>query len=483
MALPLQPKTKKMKMNHVLSALLVLFACQLTAQNFYFGADLSYVNEMEDCGVEYQENGQNKDPYAIFADHGANLVRLRLWHTPAWYDTLNGGNRYSDLADVKRSIARAKEADMDVLLDFHFSDFWVDPGRQIVPAAWAAVVDDLPVLQDSLYNYVRATLLELHAENLLPELIQIGNETNKGIMQSEAADAAGWVLDWPRNAALFNRAIEAVRSVETETEANFQVCLHIAGPENAAWLMAGFEEYGVVDYDVIGLSYYWAWHQPTTIQRTGDIISELQNNYPGKEVMIFETGYIWTTESNDNANNIISSVQEGYAPASPENQKRWLIDLTQEVMNRGGKGVIYWEPAWVSSGCSTPWGQGSHQEHATFFDFESNLLVGGGMDFYSHPYNGTVGVRSNPPAEAFRAYIRPDQRAVVIERQVTWSAERPRATILTMEGKEITTKMLNAGATPIETIELPELPAAIYVVNVTDGDRLLGSKLVILNKN
>lgn len=284
------------------------------------------------------------------------MVRLRLWHTPRWYDSLNDGRRYSDLADVKRSIARAREQGMDVLLDFHLSDTWTDPSRQIVPAAWADVVDNLPVLQDSLYNYVYQTLLELDADSLLPDMVQVGNETNKGIMQSEAADAAGWALDWPRNAALFNTGIRAVRDAAAEAGKNIDVAIHVAGPENAAWLLAGFAEYGVTDFDVVGLSYYWAWHQPTTIQRTGDIVAQILADHPGKQVMIFETGYIWTTESNDSANNIISSVQPGYAPASPQNQKQWLIDLTQEVINRGGSGVLYWEPAWVSSTCRTQWG-------------------------------------------------------------------------------------------------------------------------------
>ncbi|MEM1356824.1 MAG: glycosyl hydrolase 53 family protein, partial [Bacteroidota bacterium] len=331
----------------------------LNGQDFYLGADLSYVNEMEDCGVVYQEEENAKDPYAIFADQGANLIRLRLWHTPAWYDELNDGRRYSDLADVKRSIQRAKAANMQVLLDFHFSDFWADPSRQIVPKAWAAVVDDLPALQDSLHQYVRATLLDLSAEGLLPDMIQVGNETNKGIMQSEEADAAGWALDWPRNAALFNTAIDAIREIEEEANKELKIALHIAGPENAAWLLAGFWDNGVRDFDLVGLSYYWAWHQPTTIERTGEIIAEIKQDFPGKQVMIFETGYIWTTEANDEANNIISSVQEGYAPASPEHQRRWLIDLSQEVYNQGGLGVLYWEPAWVSSSCFTPWGRGS----------------------------------------------------------------------------------------------------------------------------
>jgi len=255
-------------------------------------------------------------------------------------------------------------------------------------------VDDLPVLADSLYAYIHATLLELHNAGLTPELIQIGNETNKGIMQSVEDDAAGWSLDWPRNATLFNRAIAAVRDVGTMINWDFKVAVHIAGPAEADWLLSGFKEHGVTDFNIIGLSYYWAWHQPTTIEQTGAIIEQLLQEYPGKEVMVFETGYIWTTDANDTANNIISSVHPDYAPASPENQQQWLIDLTQEVINSGGSGVIYWEPAWVSTPCFTPWGQGSHQEHATFFDFNNHVLVNGGMDFYSYPYVGITNTAS-----------------------------------------------------------------------------------------
>ncbi|MEM9931710.1 MAG: glycosyl hydrolase 53 family protein, partial [Bacteroidota bacterium] len=252
-------------MRLLLSLLLCAVLSGLAAQPFYLGADLSYVNEMEDCGVIYHEEGEAKDPYAIFADNGANLVRLRMWHTPAWYDNLNDGRRYSDFADVKRSIERAKTAGMSVLLDFHLSDTWSDPSRQIVPNAWAGVVDDLPILKDSLYQYVYKCLANLAEEDLLPEMVQVGNETNKGIMQSAADDAAGWALDWPRNAALFNEAIRAIRAVETAYEQSVAVAIHVAGPENAFWLFDGFAEFGVTDFDVIGLSYYWAWHQPTTI--------------------------------------------------------------------------------------------------------------------------------------------------------------------------------------------------------------------------
>ena len=368
-----------------LSCLLSLSTSVLLAQDFYFGADQSYVNEMEDCGAVYKEANVAKDVYSIYKDHGCNLVRLRLWHTPAWYDNLNDGRRYSDLEDVKKSIGRAKSNDMAVLLDFHLSDSWADPSKQLVPTAWLPVVDKLDLLQDSLYNYIYSTLSELAEENLLPEMVQIGNETNRGILLSPE-DNQTWTLDWDRNAALFNKAIAAVRAVEETEEEEIEVVVHLAGPADTGWYVENFVSNGVTDFDIIGISYYWAWHKPTSIAETGGIIEALKTTYPEKEVLIVETGYIWTNESADEANNIISEVHPDFAPASPVNQRDWLIELAKEVVAKEGLGVIYWEPSWVSTPCSTQWGQGSHQEHATFFDFENNLLLPGGIEWMEYDY-------------------------------------------------------------------------------------------------
>lgn len=355
-------------------------------QPFYFGADLSYVNEMEDCGAVFKENDVAADIYDIFARHGVNMARYRLWHTPSFYDTLNAGRRYSDFSDVQRSILRAKAARMDVLLDFHLSDFWADPGRQLIPVAWEPVANDLPALLDSLYRYIYDALIRLYALHLLPELVQIGNETNRGIMLTPAENAAGGAMQWPRNALLFNKAIQAVRDAERETGQRIRVALHFADPAAADSLLAIFHAQGVRDFDIIGLSYYWAWHKPVTIAQTGAYIRQFRAQYPGKAVMIFETGYVWTQDFHDQAANIISETHPDYHPASPQSQYRWLTDLTQEVINQGGEAVMYWEPAWVSTPCRTPWGQGSHQEHATFFDFDGQVLPEGGMYWPQHPY-------------------------------------------------------------------------------------------------
>lgn len=397
--------SKPMKESLLYTIILLTLAGITRAQEFYFGADQSYVNEMEDCGAVYKENGVVKDVYQIFGDHGCNLVRFRLWHTPSWYDNLNAGQRYSDFEDVKKGIQRARNAGMSVLLDFHLSDNWADPGKQVIPAAWLPVADNLPILQDSLYNYIHATLSALDNEGLLPEMVQIGNETNKGILLTPEQNQ-GWVLDWERNAPLFNSAIQAVRDLSEE----IKIMLHIADPKDTGWLMDQFHQHGVTDFDLIGISYYWAWHRPTEIDETGAIIAQLRAKYSDKEVMIVETGYIWTTAAQDGANNITNVVHPDYAPASPENQRDWLIDLTTEVIESGGLGVVYWEPSWVSTGCRTQWGQGSHHENATFFDFSHNLLVPGGIEWMAYSYGLTH--TSDPKQNLFIEIIPlPDERA------------------------------------------------------------------------
>lgn len=340
---------------------------------------------MEDCGAVYKESGKDKDPYQIFADHGANLVRVRLWHTPSWYDELNDGQRYSDLADVMQTISRAKTEGMDVLLDFHLSDTWADPTRQIVPAAWADVVENLPVLQDSLYNYIYSTLSTLAQQDLLPELVQIGNETNKGILLSQEVNDSGWVLDWNRNSALFNSAIAAVRAIENDHTAEIKIALHISDPGAVEWYIDQFVSHDVTDFDVIGISYYKQWHD-MTFAEVSDVIADLKNEYEGKEVMIFETAYPWTTINADGANNILSATTPGYTPFSPANQLRWLKDFTQIVINAGADGVIYWEPAWVSTGCETQWVSGSSWDNATFFNHQKELIENGGIGWMKAEY-------------------------------------------------------------------------------------------------
>jgi arabinogalactan endo-1,4-beta-galactosidase len=353
-----------------------LITTLLTAQaqavepRFYFGVDLSYANEMDDCGAVYRENGALRDPFELFRDHGANLVRARLWHDPDW-------TNYSTLDDVKRTFMRARDAGMDTLLDFHYSDNWADPGRQEIPAAWADIADDTD-LADAVYNYTYDVMQELYREDLTPAFVQVGNEINSGILRDEVE------LDWPRDALLINAGIQAVRDFAADTNTNPKIILHVAQPENTGWWFTQAEENGVTDFDVIGISYYPQW-STFSIADVGAQVSYLRQRF-GKDVMVVETAYAWTRDAVDEtADNILNQGLRGY-PFSPDGQRRFMIDLTQSLISNGALGVVYWEPAWVSTECSTRWGQGSHWENATFFDFQNNNEVLEGISFLNHAY-------------------------------------------------------------------------------------------------
>ncbi len=349
---------------------------------FYFGVDLSYVNEMEDCGAVYHVDGEARDPYEIFADHGANLVRVRLWHSPDWTD-------YSTLEDVMRSLRRAADLGMATLLDFHYSDTWADPSKQIIPAAWADV-GDTDELGAALYDYTYDTLMQLDAAGLLPDMVQVGNEINSEILRPE--NTSGYPINWERNASLLNRAIQAVRDVGGAASHAPRVMLHIAQPEEAeGWLLAA-ERAGVTDFDIIGLSYYVGWSDHT-IETAGAVVNKLRYRF-GKEVIIAETAYPWTLNGvNESAGNIPGGdfLTDGY-PATPAGQRQFMTDLTQTILSSGGLGVIYWEPAWVSTECFTLWGQGSHWENATFFDFRQGNALHEGIEYLRHAYDYPVTV-------------------------------------------------------------------------------------------
>ncbi|MEX0843715.1 MAG: glycosyl hydrolase 53 family protein, partial [Balneolaceae bacterium] len=214
--------------NVPISVFLFLFGFNFNvfAQDFYFGNDLSYVNQMEDCGADFKEFGNPKDVYQIYADHGNNLVRVRLWVTPAWQNSISQPDgvkgQYSDFEDVKETIKRSKEAGMQVLLDFHYSDFWADPGRQVLPNDWYSVGPNEDALADSVYNYTHRVLNKLDTAGLMPEMVQVGNETNRGMMRHRSMnkDYKGQEFlsdDWSRHAKLFNAGIQAVRDVSAES--------------------------------------------------------------------------------------------------------------------------------------------------------------------------------------------------------------------------------------------------------------------------
>ena len=362
-----------------LAALMLVASGPAGAQTpFYFGADLSYVNEMEDCGAVYRVDGQAKDPYRLFAEAGTNLVRVRLWNDAEW-------TAYSDLDDVRETIRRARAEGMQVLLDFHYSDDWADGDKQIVPKAWRPIRDDVPALSQALYDYTLGILKALDADGLMPDQVQVGNETNPELMGELDWKDTHDGINWPRNAALLNAGIRAVRDAGRDSTIQPRVMLHIAQPENVEPWFADATAHGVTDYDLIGISYYRKW-STQGLAGLGGTINRLRHRYAA-DVVVVETSYPFTNDSADASPNLLGpdTLLPDY-PATQEGQLRYMVDLTQVVKDNGGAGVVYWEPAWVSTPCSTRWGVGSNWENATFFDWRDNNNLTLAAGYTRHAY-------------------------------------------------------------------------------------------------
>ncbi len=346
---------------------------------FMMGVDLSYVNQVEDHGGIYKENGKPIDCFKLFRDKGANIVRLRIWNNPDWVYEVYGKNTplYSGLDDIKKSIKRAKDLGMAVNLDFHYSDIWADPEHQKVPKAWKNI-NNIDVLCDSLYNYTFQVLSSLRKDDLLPEMVQIGNETNCGMMILETQDSFPKLSicdnNWENFGKVLNAGIKAVRDIDAKSGNKTIIALHVADPVNLNWWFKGIMEKGKVnDFDIAGFSYYPHWHKDISFNDLPAVVNKLKNEI-NKDIVILETGYPFTTKQGDEYKNIFGedSTVEGYS-ISIEGQKQFLTDLTNNMIQAGAKGVMYWEPAWISSDMKDLWGHGSAWENTTLFDYEGNV--------------------------------------------------------------------------------------------------------------
>jgi arabinogalactan endo-1,4-beta-galactosidase len=366
MRTPVRAKIRAWLLGGLCASLLPLAA---QAGPLYFGADLSFAGQMADCGAVYRDSdGQTKDIYRIFKSHGGNLVRVRIW---------NDGNKsgYSTLNDVIRTIRNTKAAGMQVLLDFHYADSWADAGKQPVPQDWAGISDDAK-LADTLYQYTLYVLTALGQQDLMPEMVQVGNEINVEMLKARPANGEPTRgINWTRDALIINAGIKAVRDAGNKSVVKPLVMLQIAQPENVEPWFADAAKAGVTDFDLIGVSYYGRQWSQYDIAQTGESIRRLRGLYPGKDVMLVETAYPWGSDPEGVHSNLnAKAVLPGY-PATPEGQKKFLVDLSRAVLAAGGDGVNYWAPDLVPNQCAAR-NKGST---TALFDFDGKVLPG--IDF------------------------------------------------------------------------------------------------------
>lgn len=345
------------------------------------GVDLSYINQIEDKGGVYKEDGEVVDPYELFGRKGANVVRIRVWHNPIWHKSSNVYGENSELYsygdDIKKSIRRAKENGMAVLLDFHYSDTWADPGKQTVPEAWKNITS-MAVLEDSIYNYTYKVMDELLSEDLLPEMVQVGNETNCGMMITNTNSGFPSLNtcngEWANMGKAVNSAISAIRDIDKKSGKKTTIALHVADPKNLdRWLGDAIKNGKITDFEIMGVSFYHIWHTQVSFANLPTVIKTAKKNH-NKEIVIMETAYPFTSSGNDSYNNIYydQDVVEDFA-YTVAGQYEFMKKLNENMVDAGAKGVFYWEPAWISSNLKDEWGQGSSWENCAFFDFSGEV--------------------------------------------------------------------------------------------------------------
>ncbi|HEY3385091.1 MAG TPA: glycosyl hydrolase 53 family protein, partial [Saprospiraceae bacterium] len=327
---------------------------------------------------------------------------------------------------------------------------------------------------------IRSTLTRLGDKNLLPDIIQIGNETNRGILLSQAVNDQGWTLDWNRNVYLFQAALSAIDETALLYGVDIRTAIHIADPEDVPWFVEQFIMHGFTGFDIIGISYYWQWHQPVNIPQLGQVITNLKNEYPEKDVMIFETGYGWTTQNADGANNILFNTHPSYAPLSPAHQKKWMTDLTQTVIDHGGSGVVYWEPAWVSTGCETQWVTGSSWDNATFFDFDNKVIPEGGIGWMQHPYDFTSSAEGEEEQSAFLDIFYADGEVIITFNEEIDFKSPCTIAIYSVDGRRMFSKnIISLDDRPIR-IPVDGLATGCYIVTIRDKAFVTATELICI---
>ena len=292
-------------------------------KEFVKGADIGWLQQMEATGYKfYNDNGREEDCFKILKDHGINTIRLRTWVNPSSNKT-SGHNSKTETVTMA---VRAQNWGMRVMINFHYSDSWADPGKQKKPAAWEG--HEFSQLLKDVYDYTYDVMNDLKKAGVLPEWVQVGNETPGGMIYPE-----GSVANWPQLAQIINKGYEAIKAVSPLSK----VILHIDQGNNNQRFRTWFDNaksHGA-KYDVIGLSYYPYWLQgkpdyTLSIDDLGKNMNDMVARY-GKEVMVVEVGGEDT---------------------KPQNTYDMLVAVIQKVKavpNGKALGVIYWEPQGAKS--------------------------------------------------------------------------------------------------------------------------------------
>lgn len=345
--------------------------------DFIKGADVSIMPELERNGTKFYDNGIEQDGLTILKNHGVNWIRVRIWNNPyvVGPEGVGGGN--TDEAKAIEMAKRAKALGMKVLVDFHYSDFWVDPGQQKKPDAWKN--DSGDKLVDDVYAYTAKVMQDFNAQGVTPDMVQVGNELNNGMLWPEAQLTEDNPNGYKFLAKLLNAGLQAVH--DNDKDNKVKTMIHLAGVD--VNLYHTFFDNLIVknkvnDFDIIGMSFYPFWHG--TMDDLKNTMNDVSAKY-NKDVIAVETAFGYTLEDADFEKNNFGTNEEkvGGYKATVQGQATGLRDImatVASVNDNRGLGIFYWAPDWVINE-KVGWksnGGGNGWDNLTLFDTKGNAL-------------------------------------------------------------------------------------------------------------
>lgn len=359
-------------------------------RKWFKGMDVSTLLEVERLGGRFYDHGKEDDAMNILKNYGMNLVRLRLWNDPFSQKGHSYGAGGGDLLTALTLAKRAKALGVGWLLDFHYSDCWADPGKQTLPKAWQGM--QMEELCHAVYTYTAETLKRCQRENILPEIVAIGNEVSNGLLWP-----FGKVPAYDGIARLISSGIRAVK----DTIPCLPVMIHLDNGGNNALYRSWFDAYyqnGGADFEYIGLSYYPFWHG--TLPMLEENLHDLALRYH-KDLILAEVSTAHTMMDYQAYEKLPDDKRKGMAatatlaekvpfPMTAKGQAAFMqkvMEIIREVPEGHGKGFCYWEPAWLPV-AGSEWATeealsymqekgpgGNEWANQALFDYDGNALL------------------------------------------------------------------------------------------------------------
>lgn len=358
------------------------------------GMDLSTLLELDRLGAKYYDHGKERDILDIMKDYDVDTIRLRIWNDPWGENHESYGAGENDIPTTLEIAKRVSEKGFGVLMNFHYSDFWADPGKQIKPKAWEGM--SVEELTQAVYDFTFDTMELFKKEGVNITMVQVGNELSNGLLWPEGRiDVDAGIGEYDNIAKFVSAGIRAVRKSNPE----IPVMIHLDNGGNNELYRRWFDNYTQrgEDFDLIGLSYYPFWHG--TMDQLLSNMNDIAVRYH-KDLVIAEVSMGYTMEDYKTYEKLSDSERKGYAtrpalvekiefPMTKEGQAdfmRTLLARLETVAEHRARGFFWWEPAWIpvpGSGWATPASLeymhdpgpcGNEWANQALFDYDGNVL-------------------------------------------------------------------------------------------------------------